>query len=228
MNLSYHLTGTFIEACNCTVICPCWLDDEPTEDFCAGLYAWTFAPGSTIEQYDVSGRTVVSVTVHGDSRRGGTSESAIFVQRSADEKADRAVALLLQAFGGLAGGPLADLGPVTGDVIMDGLADIRVEQNGGGYEVEVHAKGARLVHVTGTPKRFDSNTEPVRLTDSALHHEMGIGTSPVTVHVSDEFAVDIAALPGPSIDVLTRSGMTGTFRYVGDGRDEDPDPRRGG
>ncbi len=218
MNLSYRLSGTFVEACNCAVICPCWLEDDPTEDFCAGLFAWTFAPGSTIEAHDVSGHALVSVSVHGDSRRGGASESAIFVDRHLDREA---VELLVQAFSGRAGGPLADLASVTGDVVLHGPADVAVRRSDEAYVISVTSDGTQLVHVSGHEKRYDANAEPMRLTASALHHELGIGSEPVTVHVSDELRIDVAALPGPALDVVARSGMTGNFTYVANGRDDD-------
>lgn len=220
MNLSYRLTGTFVEACNCAIICPCWLEDEPTEGFCAGLFAWTFAPGSTIEAHDVGGHGLVSVSVHGDSRRGGASESAIFVDRRLDPQV---VELLVRAFSGRAGGPLADLAGVTGDVVLHGPADVDVRPTGDGYAIAVTSDGNQLVRVSGHAKRYDANTDPLRLTASALHHELGIGAEPVTVHVSDELQIDVAALPGPALDVLARSGMTGSFTYVADGRDDDRD-----
>lgn len=221
MDLSYDLTGTFVEACNCTVICPCWVDDEPTEDFCAGLFAWTFDAGSQIEGHDVADRSVVSITVHGDSRRGGTSQSALFV----DETVSPAVAdLLVQAFAGRAGGPLAALASVTGDVVLDGQAAVTVSRSGDTFEISVRpAGGAPVAQVTGHQQRFDSATQPMTLEHTALHAELGIGSDPVIAQVSDALRLDIAALPGPSIDTVTRSSMGGPFRYHATGAD-DADP----
>ncbi|WP_396415809.1 DUF1326 domain-containing protein [Kocuria sp.] len=39
--MDYTLTGEFLEACDCTVICPCWVDDDPTEGHCTGFVLWT-------------------------------------------------------------------------------------------------------------------------------------------------------------------------------------------
>lgn len=223
MNLSYDLTGTFIEACNCTLICPCWLDDRPSEDFCAGLFAWTFDPGSQIETVPVGGHSLVSVTIHGNSRRGVGSESAVFVDRNVPAVA---VPLLTQAFAGRAGGPLADLAGVTGDVVLEGAADVQVTRQGADYLVTVSYDGGQVVHVHGTPKHFDLNADPLQLTGSALHDELGIAAGdPVTAHVTDTLQLDVAALRGPALDLSTRSGMTGRFTYRstghdGDGRDD--------
>lgn len=221
MDLTYDLSGTFVEACNCSVICPCWVDDEPSEDFCAGLFAWTFAAGSQIEGHDVAGRSLVSVTVHGDARRGGESQSALFVD---DALAPAVGDLLVQAFAGRAGGPLAALAAVTGEVILDGRAAVAVTRSGGSFEVSVRAgAGVPVVQVTGHEQRFDSSTSPMTLRHTALHAELGIGAEPVTAQVSDVLRIDVAALPGPSIDMVTRSSMSGSFRYLATGSDDDDD-----
>lgn len=220
MSLTYTLTGTFIEACNCTVICPCWVDDEPSEQFCAGLFAWRFAAGSTIDGLDVSGGTLVSVTVHGDARRGGASESALYV----DGVPDAAVSPLLRAFAGRAGGPLMRLARVTGDVVDEGRADIELTEVGDGWSIRVRTLGGGdLVRADGQGKRFDANPTRLSLNDTALHLELGIGDNPVFASETSQLAIDVSALPGPPLDVTGRSGMTGPFRYHGTG-DPGDDP----
>lgn len=221
MKFRYNLRGTFVEACNCIVICPCWVEDEPTEKFCAGLFAWTFADGSLIQGRDVGGHSLVSVTVHGDARRGNRSESAVFVGDGVDQQA---ADLLVQAFAGQGGGPLADLAGVTGDVVWKGRAHIEVGHAQGGYQVSVAAPdGASFLRAVGGPTHFDTNAEPLTLHHTALHAELGIGSEPVTAHRSRELTIGIAALPGGAIDEVNRSGMTGSFRYVSSATDDDDD-----
>ena len=38
--MGYLLNGTFVEACDCRLMCPCWTDDEPDDGHCTGLFAW--------------------------------------------------------------------------------------------------------------------------------------------------------------------------------------------
>lgn len=212
MSLRYDLTGVFVECCNCRIVCPCWVEDEPTEDFCAGLFAWHFASGSRIEGRDVADRTIVSVTMHGDSRRGSGSESAVYV----DDRLDAATAdLLITAFTGAGGGPLADLAGVTGDVVDTGRARVIAERDDEAWSIRVNTPGgATIAQAEGSPTRFDQNSEPLRLTDTALSQEMGIGSRPVVSQRTSRFVLDVAALPGPAVDYVGRSGMTGPFRYV--------------
>jgi len=220
MNLQYHLTGTFIECCNCHVVCPCWVDDEPDEDFCAGIFAWTFDPGSTIQGEELGGRSVVSVTMHGDSRRGGQSTSAIYV----DQALSPAVAdLLVQAFGGRGGGTLAELATVTGTVVDGVRAAVSVTHEAGGWQVRVQSGSSQLVRAEGLPRRFDFDPAPLTLTHTALSAELGIGGDGVVAQDGSLLQLEVAALPGPPVDVVGRSGMTGRFSYTGDGADG-PEP----
>jgi len=217
----YSLFGTFIEACNCRVVCPCWVDDEPDEDHCTGLFAWTFDNESWIgdEDKQVGGFTVVSATVHASRRRGGVSESVIYVD-------DRLPAELLEplvaAFAGLSGGPLADLADVTGTVVDAARARIRVEPDADGHRVSVSSAGNSLVHVVVRPKRFDAGPDPLQLQNTALAKELGhrdpdIADRVIDAQRSERMIVNIAPLPGAPVDVVGRSGMAGAFRYRHDG-----------
>ena len=88
------LNGTFVEACDCRLMCPCWTDDEPDDGHCTGLFAWSLDAGSTIDGLlAVGGAQVVCVTTHLGRRRGGNATarglSVLFVDTSALPPADR-------------------------------------------------------------------------------------------------------------------------------------------
>lgn len=215
MDLRYDLSGTFVESCTCEVICPCWVDDTPDEDHCAGFFAWTFDPGSRVDGRDVGGRTVVSVTVHGDRRRGGRSESVLLVD---DRVPADLAALVSTAFSGDGGGPLAQLRDVSGDVLLTARARVSVVAERGGFVVSVHSEGgAEIVGAQGAVERFDASSEPLTLRHTALSAELGVGDGPVVAHRTSRLLVDLAVLPGHPVDVVGRSAMTGRFHYVGTG-----------
>jgi hypothetical protein len=228
MDISYHLTGTFIEACNCKVICPCWVDDTPDEDHCAGLFAWVFDDDATIAGHPVGGRSLVSATIHGDSRRGGTSESVIYVDDALSEPVKD---LLVAAFSGKGGGTLADLAQVTGEVLDAARADINITTSTAGWLVQVRASDATtLIRVTGVPELFNGSSEPLTLRHTALSAELGTLADPVTAQRTGILTIDVAALPGPMLEVTGRSGMTGRFAYHGKpeaGAGDPPDPAAG-
>jgi hypothetical protein len=103
---SYEIDGTLLEACQCGVLCPCWLGEDPDEGDCRVVLAFHLAAGH-IDGLDVSGLTVVQlVYVPGNMFAPGTWR----VVRLIDERASGAQrAALLRLFRGELGGPLADL-----------------------------------------------------------------------------------------------------------------------
>jgi Protein of unknown function (DUF1326) len=43
--ITYDLKGTFYEACDCEVICPCWAGVPPDMGSCTGLFVWHIFEG---------------------------------------------------------------------------------------------------------------------------------------------------------------------------------------
>jgi hypothetical protein len=108
---AYLLTGTILEACNCNVLCPCWIGEDPDQGSCDAIVAYHIEQGE-ITGLDVSGLTVIEVTrIPGNVLAGGwqqlllVSEEATPAQRQA----------LADAFEGRLGGPLADLAGLVGE-----------------------------------------------------------------------------------------------------------------
>lgn len=217
--MDYTISGRFVEACDCAVMCPCWLDDDPDEGHCTGLIAWRIGDGSDgsaeIDGFDVTGRTVVSVTVHSGNRRGSSAATVLFVDSGANsEQFD----LLAKAFGGRLDGPLGDLAAVSGAVLQQELAEIAVDPSDQGWSVTVTVPregwDVRLVHATGAPKFFEFEDDPLTLRHTALSHELGVpAQQDVTAQLGAELSVSVATLPGGYLTVTGRSGMTGRFSY---------------
>jgi hypothetical protein len=38
--MSYHLEGRLLEVCNCRVLCPCWIGEDPDFGTCDTIIAW--------------------------------------------------------------------------------------------------------------------------------------------------------------------------------------------
>jgi Protein of unknown function (DUF1326) len=56
----YDLQGTFYEACDCEVICPCWVGMPPDMGSCTGIFAWDIEKGTVGNpKIDVSGSKVI-------------------------------------------------------------------------------------------------------------------------------------------------------------------------
>jgi hypothetical protein len=219
--MGYLLNGTFVEACDCRLMCPCWIDDEPDDGHCTGLFAWSVGDGSSIDGLGVAGARVVCVTTHLGKRRGeGTAEntlSVLFVDTSALPETDRDAAFdgLGTAFSGTALGPLADLAAVNGTVVLVDHAAITVTDVGDTCTIRVaDVSGFHAVEAVLNPARFDGR-EALTLRRTALSKELGIeDEETVTAHHSDSLTIRAAALPGGYVEVTGRSGMRGPFHYV--------------
>jgi hypothetical protein len=218
--MAYSLTGVFTEACDCTLICPCWLDDAPDEDHCTGLFAWQLAAAARINGVAVGGLNVVSVSSHSGGRRAGNTTTAVFVSETAT---DEQFELLAAAFSGELDGPLADLADVSGAVLLKARARIEVTADTAGWHIFAGVPGrdpvagAGRVEVTGSAAVFADEEEPLTLTGTALNKELSV-TGNVVAHRTDQLAVRVPELSGAYLDVKGRSAMRGKFQYAFTGR----------
>ena len=56
--MAYDMEGTILEVCNCNVLCPCWIGENPDNGTCDAVVAYHIDKGS-INGTDVTGRTFV-------------------------------------------------------------------------------------------------------------------------------------------------------------------------
>ena len=217
--MSYNLNGYFIEACDCTVICPCWVEDDPVGGHCTGLIAWHLGDGSVINGVPVHDRTVVSVSTHlGNRREGNNTTTVLYVD---DGATDEQFGWLTQAFSGSLDGALADLAEVSGVIASRERAKVSIalpEDATPDDEWRVLVSplapdGVHVVQATGVRKVFEGETAPLSLTRTALSKELGVGAQPVVAQAGRSLAVNVGALPAGTMTVLGRSGMRGDFSY---------------
>ena len=108
----YSLVGTLIEACSCGVNCPCWIGEDPDLGECFAIVAYGLDQGR-IRGVDVSGLNLVLIAhIPGNVLAGNWEIVALVDERATPEQRD----LLLGAFTGKLGGPLADLAQLIGSV----------------------------------------------------------------------------------------------------------------
>ncbi|MDR7270224.1 hypothetical protein J2X20_002882 [Pelomonas saccharophila] len=125
--MGYHLEGRLLEVCNCKVLCPCWIGEDPDNGTCDTIVSWRIDKG-VIEGTDVSGLTIAAVAhVPGNILQGNWT-AAIFVDAKASAAQEQA---LLKVYIGQAGGPVADLAKLIGSVVSVERADIRFDVQGG-------------------------------------------------------------------------------------------------
>jgi hypothetical protein len=108
---SYVLEGTLLEACNCNVLCPCWIGEDPDNGTCDSIIAYHVDRGQ-IGGIDVSGLTVLEAHHIPGNVLAGNWRQVIFVDDRATEDQMR---VLGDAFQGRLGGPLGDLAGLVGE-----------------------------------------------------------------------------------------------------------------
>jgi hypothetical protein len=203
--MPYELRGRFLEACDCSVPCPCWFEQDPDDDECTGLIAWQIEQG-TINGFDVSGRTVVSLSQHGGHRAHPDHMNVSLV---VDDEADEGQFIALkEAFAGELGGPLAELARMSPD--PDGVverAPVTFATDGHELRLRVGPRvdiQARLL--TGARDR------PITIGDGALSNLLG---DPGEAGKASRFHLE---LPGRDpIEATARSTTSGRFRYRHEG-----------
>jgi hypothetical protein len=107
----YQLQGTMLEACDCDVLCPCWIGEDPDGGTCSSVVAYHFDAGR-VRGIDVSGLTIANVVFIPGNVLAGNWKQLIFIDDQADEEQSQAI---YDAFSGKLGGPLADLAQLIGE-----------------------------------------------------------------------------------------------------------------
>ena len=110
--MAYNIEGDLLEVCNCDILCPCWVGEDPDNGTCDSVMGYNVRSGS-INGIDVSGRTLVfSVHIPGNVLKGNWKVALLVDDKASDEQADA----LVSAFSGKLGGPLADTASLVGEV----------------------------------------------------------------------------------------------------------------
>jgi hypothetical protein len=176
----YQFQGTLLEACNCDVLCPCWIGEDPDNGTCSSVVAYHFDHG-TIRGVDVSGLTLANVVFIPGNVLAGNWKAHMFVDQDAS---DEQLEAIVDAFSGKLGGPLADLSQLIGEVLAVTRAPIS-------HEV-VEGRGT-LVVGDGT---VVAEMEPYRGADGSITVLQNsifstVPGSPAYVGKASKFSVDL-------------------------------------
>jgi len=111
--VTYHLEGSLLEVCDCRVLCPCWIGEDPDNGTCDSVQAWHFDSGR-IEGVDVAGRTIAMVAHIPGNVLKGNFKVALYIDDGASDAQHQAI---LNVYSGKLGGPVADLAKLVGEVV---------------------------------------------------------------------------------------------------------------
>jgi len=125
--MSYRLEGSLLEVCDCNVLCPCWIGENPDNGVCQSALAYYIDKGS-IDGVDVSGLTYAIAAFIPGNVLSGNFRVVRYVDDRATPAQEKAI---LAAFRGEKGGPLADLAQLVGEEIAARRAPITYTIQGG-------------------------------------------------------------------------------------------------
>jgi hypothetical protein len=161
--MAWRLEGTYIEPCNCDVVCPCAASgfSAPADyDRCNSMLAWHIDSGE-VDGTDVSDLSVVLVLDAPRQMSEGNWRVGMFMdERASDEQAEKLGAI----FSGQMGGPLANVVPLISENL--GMEVAAIEHINDGLHHRVKVGDAIDVEIEDLVSPFDPDGPLPKLTET--------------------------------------------------------------
>jgi hypothetical protein len=182
MPSKWNATGTYFEACNCNVGCPCVFTSDPTEGHCTVLLAWHVETGRHGD-LSLDGMNVALAAYTPGNMLKTKWDVALYI----DEKANPAQRdALTKIFAGQVGGEPAALGPLVGKVL--GVKPVSITYQAKGKErsmripniaemeiAAIEGQGGKLVTIENEPLTAVPNqTTTVARSKKLIYHDHGM------------------------------------------------------
>jgi hypothetical protein len=135
--MAYQLEGRLLEVCNCNVLCPCWIGEDPDNGTCDTIVAWHFDKGK-IEGVDVAGTTLALIAHVPGNILKGNWKAAVYVSDNASPQQKEA---LLKVYTGKLGGPVGDLVKLVGEVVSVESVPINFDVRSGRGTIKIGDAG---------------------------------------------------------------------------------------
>jgi hypothetical protein len=136
VGMAWKLEGTYFENCNCDWVCPCTVTSfasPATGDRCHVVLNYHVRRGEA-DGVDVSGRSV-SIVVDSPKKMldGGWRVGLIIDDKASKEQADK----LTGIFAGQAGGPMANIAPLIGELLGIERLPIEYADHGNRHRIKI-------------------------------------------------------------------------------------------
>jgi hypothetical protein len=198
--MSYVLEGDLLEVCDCNVLCPCWIGEDPDNGTCESSLAYHFRSG-TIDGVDVSGLVVAStVKIPGNVLNGGWRRQLFVDERASDLQ----MAAIVDTLTGQKGGPLVDLAALIGEELEAKRAALTFEIVEGKGTLRV----GDVIEAVMEPYRGPTG-EVTTLNESIFTTIPG---APAYVAKAEIFRMRNAEL-GLDVDLKGHNAIQGSFRF---------------
>jgi len=161
--MAWQLEGTYIENCNCDVVCPCAASAfaaPASYDRCNAMLAWHIDSGE-VDGTDVSDLSVVLVLDTPRQMSEGNWRVGVFMDdRASDEQAEK----LGGIFSGQMGGPMSNLVPLISENL--GMEVAPIEHIDDGLHHRVKVGDAIDVEIEDLRSPFDPDGPLPKLTET--------------------------------------------------------------
>jgi hypothetical protein len=135
--MAYHLEGRLLEVCNCRVLCPCWIGEDPDFGTCDTIIGWHFDKG-TINGVNVAGTTIALLAHVPGNILQGNWKAAVYVSDNVTPSQEAAI---LDVYTGKLGGPVGELVKLVGEVVSVERVPITFDVHGGRGTLKIGSAG---------------------------------------------------------------------------------------
>lgn len=204
--MSYQLEGRLLEVCDCEVLCPCWIGEDPDNGTCEAALAYHVDKG-IVEGVDISARTLALIAYIPGNVLQGSWKVAVFVDDGATEEQQEA---LLNVFTGKLGGPLADIAQLIGEVVSVERAPITftVEEGKGTLKI---GSGMTPVMEADIASYMGATEKPTVLQETVFSTIPG---SPAYVSKATRYRRNSSGYGLRDIDLEGHNAVQGYFNFA--------------
>ena len=198
--MSYLLEGDLLEVCNCNVLCPCWIGEDPDRGYCESSLAYRFNAGP-IDGVDVTGLAVAGMVYIPGNVLNGNWRRQLFVD---DRASDAQMTAIVEVLTGKKGGPLAELAGLVGEELEAQRAPITFELEQGKGTLKVGGG------VEAMMERYRGATGAVTTLNESIFTT--IPGSPAYISKAETFRMKNQAL-GLDVNLENHNAIQGSFRF---------------
>jgi hypothetical protein len=196
------MEGDLLEVCNCGILCPCWVGEDPDNGTCDSVMGYNIRSGS-VDGVDVSGRTIAMlVHIPGNVLAGNWRVAVLVDDKASEEQADA----MVNAFSGKLGGPLADTAALIGELAGVERAAITFDVKEGKGTLKIDG----LTECVMEPYRGPTG-EVTTLNESIFTTIPG---APAWVSKASKYVRTSERFGLKNIDLSGHNAIQGSFRFV--------------
>jgi len=199
--MAYKLEGKLLEVCNCNVLCPCWIGEDPDNGTCDTVVGYHIDQG-TIDGVDVSGLTIALAAFIPGNILKGNWRVAVFIDDKASPQQQQA---LLNVWTGKLGGPVADLAKLVGEVVTVQRAPISFKVSEGAGTLKI----GDVVETTMAP--YKGGTGNITTLNESVFST--IPGSPAYVSKASNYRRKTKQYGLADMDLQNSNAIQGAFRF---------------